>query len=382
MQRGNACSWMAWTPPVRPLRSDTKAPANSTANTAASSANPPCGTFGPSAPQALCPSSRSATGQPPSNPVANKHAVAFCGLKILRFHAERLDFLLSVCVQSALPVLHTRHFDKAVRPSLIVLDHREIHSIFDAKLLEVGRIGRLDLFPFAALLISVTFKAVGGRGPRRCLVCLLRVHNLAVQDDLSPVGRNCQVGSRGLSFAACKGFVKGEGGGDLALRRNGENIQVHNHAAAALAGTEGAERGRRGAGEEKAPAVRQSFHIEVFFVDNELRRCDRASITPRKIGAANQGAVRQLFPKILGRLYLRGDASRSVHITSGWVHEGKCRLQAGVLHGLHGEEPRCVPLAIEVHLLGLEIARRDREGTRQGEAEMIEGGGLAPLARG
>src|SRR5208283_5213625 len=188
MQRGNACSWMAWTPPVRPLRSDTKAPANSTANTAASSANPPCGTFGPSAPQALCPSSRSATGQPPSNPVANKHAVAFCGLKILRFHAERLDFLLSVCVQSALPVLHTRHFDKAVRPSLIVLDHREIHSIFDAKLLEVGRIGRLDLFPFAALLISVTFKAVGGRGPRRCLVCLLRVHNLAVQDDLSPVG--------------------------------------------------------------------------------------------------------------------------------------------------------------------------------------------------
>jgi predicted RNA-binding Zn ribbon-like protein len=39
MQRGNACSWTVWTPPVRPLRSDTKVPASSTANTAASSAN-------------------------------------------------------------------------------------------------------------------------------------------------------------------------------------------------------------------------------------------------------------------------------------------------------------------------------------------------------
>src|SRR6266700_4238171 len=39
MRRGNACSWMAWTPPVRPSRSDTRAPASSTANTAASSAS-------------------------------------------------------------------------------------------------------------------------------------------------------------------------------------------------------------------------------------------------------------------------------------------------------------------------------------------------------
>src|SRR5216683_7689729 len=46
MQRGNACSWTVWTPPVRPLRSDTKVPASSAANTAASSANRPCEIFG------------------------------------------------------------------------------------------------------------------------------------------------------------------------------------------------------------------------------------------------------------------------------------------------------------------------------------------------
>src|SRR5882762_3733057 len=53
MRRGNACSWMVWTPPVRHSRSDTRAPANSIANTAASSANRPCGIFGLFALQAL-----------------------------------------------------------------------------------------------------------------------------------------------------------------------------------------------------------------------------------------------------------------------------------------------------------------------------------------
>src|ERR1035438_5857532 len=52
-QRGAVCSWMVWTPQARPLRSDTKAPANSTANTAVSSANHRCGIFGPFACQAL-----------------------------------------------------------------------------------------------------------------------------------------------------------------------------------------------------------------------------------------------------------------------------------------------------------------------------------------
>src|SRR5271165_1325453 len=46
MQRGNACSWMVWTPPVRHSRSDTRAPANSIASTAASSGNRPCEIFG------------------------------------------------------------------------------------------------------------------------------------------------------------------------------------------------------------------------------------------------------------------------------------------------------------------------------------------------
>src|ERR1035438_5424574 len=40
---------MVWPPPVRPLRLDMKAPANSIANTAVSSANRPCGIFGLSA---------------------------------------------------------------------------------------------------------------------------------------------------------------------------------------------------------------------------------------------------------------------------------------------------------------------------------------------
>src|SRR5438094_8997433 len=45
---------MVWTPPVRLLRSDTRAPANSIANTVASSANHPCGIFGLSARPRLC----------------------------------------------------------------------------------------------------------------------------------------------------------------------------------------------------------------------------------------------------------------------------------------------------------------------------------------
>jgi hypothetical protein len=57
------CSSTVWTPRVRPLRSDTRVQANSTANTVALSANPPCGTFGLSARQALCPWSRSVIGK-------------------------------------------------------------------------------------------------------------------------------------------------------------------------------------------------------------------------------------------------------------------------------------------------------------------------------
>src|SRR5271157_3271013 len=58
---------MVWTPPLRPLRSDTKAPVNSIPNTAVSSASHPCGIFGLSARQALCPSSRSVIGKALSN---------------------------------------------------------------------------------------------------------------------------------------------------------------------------------------------------------------------------------------------------------------------------------------------------------------------------
>jgi len=54
---------MEWTPPARPLRSDTKAPANSIANTAVSSASHPCGIFGLSAHPALRRWSRSVIGQ-------------------------------------------------------------------------------------------------------------------------------------------------------------------------------------------------------------------------------------------------------------------------------------------------------------------------------
>src|ERR1022692_130738 len=62
-QRGDACSWMVWTPQVRPLRSDTKAPANSTESTAVSSANPRCGIFELFARQALRRWSRSTMGK-------------------------------------------------------------------------------------------------------------------------------------------------------------------------------------------------------------------------------------------------------------------------------------------------------------------------------
>src|ERR1019366_9572825 len=66
-RRGDACSWMVWTPQVRPSRSDTKAPANSTANTAVSLANHRCGIFGPFARQALRRWSRSVVGKTPSD---------------------------------------------------------------------------------------------------------------------------------------------------------------------------------------------------------------------------------------------------------------------------------------------------------------------------
>src|SRR5438552_8108846 len=58
---------MVWTPPVRPLRSDTKVPANSIANTAVSSANHRCGTFGPFARRAHRRWTRSLIGKTPSD---------------------------------------------------------------------------------------------------------------------------------------------------------------------------------------------------------------------------------------------------------------------------------------------------------------------------
>jgi hypothetical protein len=61
--RGAACFWMVWTRRVRALRSDTKAPANSSANTAVSSANHPCGIFGPFARRAVLRWSRSVLGK-------------------------------------------------------------------------------------------------------------------------------------------------------------------------------------------------------------------------------------------------------------------------------------------------------------------------------
>ena len=62
-QRGDACSWMVWTPQVRPSRSDTKALANSTANTAASSGNRRCEIFGLFGHRALRLWNRSAVAQ-------------------------------------------------------------------------------------------------------------------------------------------------------------------------------------------------------------------------------------------------------------------------------------------------------------------------------
>jgi AraC-type transcriptional regulator N-terminus/Bacterial regulatory helix-turn-helix proteins, AraC family len=72
---GNACSWMVWTPPVLLLRSGTKAPANSIANTVASSANLPCGIFGLSVRQALRPWNRSVIGKTLAELVATKHDI-------------------------------------------------------------------------------------------------------------------------------------------------------------------------------------------------------------------------------------------------------------------------------------------------------------------
>jgi len=42
----DACSWTVWTPPVRPLRSDTKAPAKFNREYSVSSASHRCGIFG------------------------------------------------------------------------------------------------------------------------------------------------------------------------------------------------------------------------------------------------------------------------------------------------------------------------------------------------
>src|SRR5438105_2916717 len=65
--------WMVCMPPVPPLKSDTRAPLNSIANTAVSSANHPCAISAPSARQALHAWSRSVIGKALAERVANKH---------------------------------------------------------------------------------------------------------------------------------------------------------------------------------------------------------------------------------------------------------------------------------------------------------------------
>jgi hypothetical protein len=77
--RGHECSSMASTPQARPLKSGTKAPANSTENTAASSANHPCGIFGLSARPALSLWSRSVINKALSESRAKIHNV---GLRV------------------------------------------------------------------------------------------------------------------------------------------------------------------------------------------------------------------------------------------------------------------------------------------------------------
>jgi hypothetical protein len=58
------CFWMVWTRRVQALRSDTKASANSIANTAVFSASHRCGIFGPFTHRALRHWSRSVIGKP------------------------------------------------------------------------------------------------------------------------------------------------------------------------------------------------------------------------------------------------------------------------------------------------------------------------------
>src|SRR6266576_1161617 len=64
---------MVWMLPVPPLKSDTRAPLNSIANTAVSSANHLCAISAPSARQALHAWSRSVIGKALAERVANKH---------------------------------------------------------------------------------------------------------------------------------------------------------------------------------------------------------------------------------------------------------------------------------------------------------------------
>src|SRR5580698_7508219 len=80
---------MAWTPRARPSRLDTKARVNSTANTAASSANHPCAIFARCARRALHPWNRSAAARALSDRetrLFRRHRHGFHLLLKLRIH--------------------------------------------------------------------------------------------------------------------------------------------------------------------------------------------------------------------------------------------------------------------------------------------------------